>query len=53
MNYRLELFMRTLAIFLATFFTSRWYSKNRTNLSLFIFAFVLGIFLNFYGPLKL
>ena len=53
MNPNLELIMRSLAIFLGTFFTSRWFMKNKANLSLFIFAFVLGLVLNYYGPLSL
>ena len=53
MNQTLELFMRSLTIFLGTFFTSRWFVKNKANLAFFVLAFVLGVVLNYYGPLKL
>lgn len=53
MDQKLELIMRSLAIFLGTFFTSRWFMKNKANLTLFVFAFILGVVLNYYGPLKL
>ena len=53
MNQYLELLMRSLAIFLGTFFTSRWFISRKENLLLFIFAFIIGLTLNYYGPLKL
>ena len=53
MNPTLELIMRTIAIFLGTFFTSRWFMKNKASLSLFVLAFVIGMVLNHYGPLAL
>lgn len=53
MDRTLEMFMRSLAIFLGTFFTSRWFMNSKTNLTFFVFAFVLGLVLNYYGPLKL
>ena len=53
MNQLLELIMRSLAIFLGTFFTSRWFLTKKASIALFVFAFVLGLVLNYYGPLKL
>ena len=53
MDQTLELFMRSMAIFLGTFFTSRWFMSKKLNLTFFVFAFIMGIVLNYYGPLKL
>jgi hypothetical protein len=53
MNTALELIMRSLAIFLGTFFTSRWFITKKANLVVFTFAFIMGLVLNYYGPLKL
>lgn len=52
MDQKLELILRSVSIFLGTFFTTRWFGKQKANSIFFFIAFIAGMFLNYYGPLK-